>query len=335
MNIFNDYTNVLRNVMQEGSKNGKREITHSGDIPGIGDIIKRDSFPPSKEGEKESIFLPSLQEFANAFGTSFDFSQGLGQHPDFAYLKDSGNIELHYIVSMFIDIKGSTNLFKKYRPDIVYLITKIIQDTAIHISLIFGGYVHRLQGDGLFVYFGGKGIEKKLAIERALQNASVFSYYVKNDLKDLFLEQEIEPIYTRIGIDFGDDDDVLWYRAGVGEICEVTTCSLHTSLANKMQGYAENNGVVVGDNIKKFSDPKFFKPVSARDRKAPHFIFEIPDISFKYVQHDFDWFQYLKVQPFIVTDQFGNVKIKSKAAIRQSQNIRPIACQNTPYLGKR
>ena len=85
-----------------------------------------------------------------------DYNQQLGLHPDFEHLKGTDIIEEHYIVSSFIDIKGSTNLFKKFDKQTVFLITNTILKAGIHTMLIFGGYVHRLQGDGLFVYFGDK-----------------------------------------------------------------------------------------------------------------------------------------------------------------------------------
>src|SRR5690606_32115194 len=102
-------------------------------------------------------------------------------------------------------------------------------------------------------------------------------------LKSLFLEQGIENIYTRIGIDLGYDRDVVWGMAGIGEISEVTTCSLHTSLASKMQSKAVSNGVVIGDHIKKESPllSEFFTPVCARTgSESDRYIFRIPDESF-------------------------------------------------------
>ncbi|MAT56015.1 MAG: hypothetical protein CMN32_16200 [Saprospirales bacterium] len=335
MEIFKDYIKNLNKVLDEGNKHGRRARKFLESGHGISGLPTSGTFSQEKREKKEVQLLPSLQEFASTLGVSVDLNQRLGQHPDFANLKSSRNVEQHYIVSMFIDIKGSTNLFKKYHPGVVQEITQIIQEVAIHTSLVFGGYVHRLQGDGLFVYFGGKKTEKKLAVERALQNACVFTYFVKNDLRKIFNEQGVETIYTRIGIDFGDDDEVLWFCSGVGEISEVTTCSLHTSLASKMQNYAESNGVVVGENIKKFSHPKFFSPACNRDKSVPRYIFEIPDENYRYTQYDFNWLQYLKIQPFIATDQYGNIVLKSKAAIQNPENIRSIARRNIPYFANK
>ncbi|MEB0276871.1 hypothetical protein QN376_19995, partial [Cryobacterium sp. 5B3] len=69
--------------------------------------------------------------------------------------------------------------------------------------MIFDGYIQRLHGDGMFVYFGGKNQDRAESAKRCLTAASLFTYFVKNDLKDLFSEQGIETIFTRIGIDYG------------------------------------------------------------------------------------------------------------------------------------
>src|SRR5690606_7831972 len=71
----------------------------------------------------EKRLLPNLADFARELDLIPNFEQGLGLHPDFSHLKHSECLEDHYIVSMFVDIKGSTNLFKKYTPHTVWIIT--------------------------------------------------------------------------------------------------------------------------------------------------------------------------------------------------------------------
>ena len=278
---------------------------------------------------------PGLKILSAELGLQPNFNQHPGQHPDFAHLKLTNGVENHYIVSMFVDIKGSTNLFKRYTPETVLVITNTIQRAAIHTCLIFGGYVHRLQGDGLFVYFGGKNTPIHTAVNRSLQFASVFSYFVKTDIRDLFQQQDIDPIFTRIGIDLGYDDEVVWALAGIGDISEVTTCSLHTSLASKMQSHAPSNGIVVGDHIVQETayDNDLFTPVSVRTTNPNHrYIYQIPERKFNYTQHDFNWLKFLKQQDFVTTDLAGNVQIKNPPIGGQSSNLAPIASISKPYF---
>lgn len=281
--------------------------------------------------------MPSLADFANELGLVPNFDQQLGAHPDHVHLKHSETLENNYIVSMFVGIKGSTNLFKRYVPQTVWVITNTIQRAAIHTCLIFGGYVHRLQSDGLFVYFGGKHMTPATAVERALQFSSVFTYFVKTDLKNLFNEQGIEDIYTRIGLDLGYDRDVVWGMAGIGEISEITTCSLHISLASKMQGSAVSNGIVAGDHVKNESPflAEFYSPVCQRtEDERDRYIFQIPEGRFNYTQYDFAWLKFLKRQSFIATDLMGNLQLKTKQVAMANwnpANLAPIAAVSKPY----
>src|SRR5690606_12612817 len=119
--------------------------------------------------------------------------------------------------------------FREYDLETITVITNTIQRAAIHTCVALGGYIHRLQGDGVFVYFGGKGIDKKDANIKAITATSMFTYFVKNDLKKIFDQDGIEDISTRIGIDFGDDENVIWAKAGIGDCSEITTYSLHTN----------------------------------------------------------------------------------------------------------
>lgn len=267
----------------------------------------------NKEGD-EKLFN-SLKPLSSVSGVKAKYHEKPGAHPDFSYIKESNVAVNHYIVSMFIDIKKSTDLFKKYYPATVANITSTIQQAAIHTCWYFDGYVQRFHGDGLLVYFGGKNISTSNAVNYSLNAASLFSHFVKYDLKDGFNEQGVNNIYTRIGIDLGFDDDVLWYVAGMGECSEVTTCSLHTSLAYKMQMNAESNGIMVGDNIRNSANAQsdLFSHKSIQTEKGnSKYIFQIPDENFYYSQSSFNWQKHLKSIPTL-TEIDGQLQFANQA----------------------
>ena len=249
--------------------------------------------------------LNSLAPLSKSVGINLTENKKLGEHPDFKHLKNSNQSENHYITSVFIDIKNSTGLFRRYDLNTVRIITNTIQRAAIHTCVIFGGYIQRLQGDGVFVYFGGKNTTKKDSTINALNACSFFTYFVKYDLKNLFEELNIENIYTRIGIDFGYDEDVLWALAGIGECSEVTTYSLHTSLASKLQSIANSNGIVVGENVHSISEieENYFDLVKdSKDNVKKRYIFVDNNDNFYYKALDFKWFKYLQTLPFIISE---------------------------------
>jgi adenylate cyclase len=290
---------------------------------------------------KNEVNFRSLSSLSEITGVTAKYEEKLGAHPSFNHLKNTNESEYHYIVSMFVDVKNSTGLFKKYEPNVVANICRTIQLASIHTCWYFNGYIQRLQGDGLMVYFGGKNIAKQIAIDNALMAASFISYFVKNDLKDLFDEQGVSRIYTRIGIDFGDTYSTLWHNAGVGECSEVATTSLHTSLSCKMQAQAESNGIVIGDNILQFkpnhTDYFHYKTYKDNGSERPY-LYEIPEDKFHYKQHDFNWERYLKNHPSIEEDKDGNLAFKGNPILPSpqiKQNITTLeqnAAEYRPYL---
>ena len=326
--LYKNYVDDIANYLRQGKKESFQKGFNSARL---GDTsIQKPNMVWLDKTKNESNFR-SLESLNSITGVSAKYEEKLGAHPSFSHLKGTKESEYHYIVSMFIDVKNSTGLFKKYEPDIVANICRTIQLAAIHTCWHFDGYIQRLQGDGLMVYFGGRGISKQTSVENALMAASFISYFVKNDLKDLFEEQGVNRIYTRIGVDFGDEKHTLWHNAGIGECSEVTTTSLHTSLACKMQAQADNNGIVVGDGILPFKhkDDTIFKYKKyKKDGDEYPYVFEIPDDSFRYKQYDFNWEKYLKNHPLIEEDADGNITFKGKTI----NPINPHIQQNIDYL---
>jgi adenylate cyclase len=158
--IYDNYINRIRNVVAENKE-------RNGLINGSSNLSGMSGIPKSKSGllKEQKAFASKLQlnaEPLRLIVPSTIEDARIGLHPDFKHLKGTNNMEYHYIVSVFIDIKGSTNLHNEYDLEEVYVITNTIQSAAIHTCLSLGGHIQRLQGDGVFAYFGGKSIEKIL-----------------------------------------------------------------------------------------------------------------------------------------------------------------------------
>lgn len=332
MKVFQPYKDIIASALNN-------------DRAGIFEKSLNESYRETKmfslndyEKSKLSLSKPQdLELMAKQMGVKVFTNQQVGHHPDFVHLKGTKNREYHNIVSVFIDVKGSTNLYKKYDNDTVFIITDTIQLLGITLCKIFGGFIHRLQGDGLFVYFGGKGINRKSAINQALIATSLFNSFLENDLKQLFEFHGIERIKTRVGIDFGDDKDVLWAMAGTEQTSEVTTISLHTSLAPKMQHYAKSNGTVIGKNVVDSGEIDKDLYISVEEER---YIYRDQEKSFFYGQYHFNWLKFLKQLSSIVTSQLdGAIEVKPSQPDYlnnlHSSSIKPIAEINKPWLKKK
>ena len=175
----------------------------------------------------------------------------VGPHPDFAYLKDTEDVKLHYIVTMFVDISRSSRLALLLNLEDVYLVKNRILQACVDVVRALDGFPHRLMGDALMAYFGGLSYSKEDAIANALNAAStlkfILSEYVFPSLNQK-IERDVD-LGVKIGIDFGDDHEVIWANYGYGEASEVTALGIPVDLASKAQRQAKRNTVMLGEGV--------------------------------------------------------------------------------------
>jgi adenylate cyclase len=330
LKLYDQFADQVRSEMKHGlqRKSMEKSLNESLDRS-TNRFNKAISGVPSDE-----VLFDSLAPLGNVSTMQAKFREKPGAHPDFLYIGENGSTEEHAITSMFIDISRSTGLFRKYKPQTVADITTTIQKAALFTCWHFGGYIQRFHGDGLLVYFGGRSISLKDSTSNALNAASFFTYFVKNILKDLFDEQGVEKIYTRIGIDAGENEDVLWHKAGIGDCSEITTCSLHTSLAAHMQGEATGNGIMVGDHVKQFSaiEEYLFSIKKDNQDNEHRYIYDIPEENFHYTQWIFNWEGHLKNNPLFRNEQAGpSVITSSPSLINSNKNLDYLREQTAGY----
>lgn len=269
--------------------------------------------------------LTGLEELARLMNIKEIKRPVLGDHPDFKHLRNERSVDYHYITSMFIDVKNSTKLHRKYDLSQIAMIIQTIITAATHTCALFGGHIQRLQYDGVFAYFGGRNIDKNESVKMAINAASFFSYFVKYELREVFQLEEIDNIYTRIGIDFGDDDDVQWLVFGTQSCSELTTNSLHTSLAPKMQSFAESNGIMIGNHVKeRIGELELFcdnlRDSNGNIDQQNKYIYVDSSKNFRYEQFKFKWVSYLRTYSFVKADEDGKLYIDYQSDIESGNN---------------
>lgn len=244
----------------------------------------------------------NYSEIQSLFGVhKFSFMEPkIGPHPDFAHLQHNQYLN-HYAVSMFLDIKGSTKLSKKYDLLQIRQIKDTILSLAIQACSFFGGHIQRLQGDGIFVYFVRKDMHHLDAIINSVNAASLMAFFMEYKLPHFFKKDDIEAPKVRIGIDYGDENQTLWSYYGLPFCNELTTTSLHTDLAAKLQAKAPSNGLVIGQNL---VDGLDLQEHLAKCDPNEKFIFDT------YKKYDFNWQTYLQTFDFIRRDGQSNLTIQ-------------------------
>lgn len=259
------------------------------------------------------VVLPAKEQLRNLFGKSeTPFSNSIGVHPDFEDLLETESRN-QYICSVFLDISGSTKLGMKFPLSTVRFYKNAILRSAIELFQVFDGHIHRLQGDAVFAYFGHKDMKKSDAIINALNAASLMQSFNKYTLSEFFEKNGLEPLRIRIGIDVGDDHQVLWSSYGLGNITEITTTSIHTDLAAKLQGKAPRNNIMIGENVFSYIDlPEEFIKIKTfiknGEKQEDKYVLNDTHLKAYYQMRIFDWEQYLSSFSFLPKEQATRFK---------------------------
>jgi adenylate cyclase len=264
-------------------------------------IIHEDNLPTKIEGPK-ILFKYDQNQLEQFFGknpSAFDIIT-IGAHPDFKDISPNTNL-FHHCTSVFIDIKGSTKLINKYTLPEIRLIKDSILTLAILVANQFGGHIHRLQGDGIFIQFVRRGRHPNESIINALNMTAILTNFVSTELSLIMEKNGIAPIKIRVGIDYGTDEKVLWSYYGLPGCNELTTTSLHTDMAAKLQAIAKNNSILIGDNVLKTLDLRndyieFYKNGDNEER-----VYKITT-GLTYPFYVFNWKKYLTLFPFFTNN---------------------------------
>nr|WP_298935616.1 hypothetical protein [uncultured Dyadobacter sp.] len=322
MNLFPKYVDEI-NLILTGSS--KKNSTLDSIISGSRSLVESRS---SSDNSGVSIYQLGVegqtllsfdrQKMEKLFGkkNSANTKITIGEHPEFAHLKHNEACH-HYCVSMFVDIEGSTLLATKYPLLDVRRIKDTVLTLCIYVTNFFGGHIHRLQGDAIFVQFVGKNLHPNDSIINALNAASVLCQFISVDLSEAFIRNSLDPIKIRVGIDYGKDEDVLWSNYGIPGCSELTTTSLHTDLAAKLQAQAAVNEIRIGKNIKDALDlpDEYWKVVTYKGSNneliKDEYILNYNDIQYR--KYIFDWRRYLLSYDFIsVSPTSTNLMVDEK-----------------------
>ena len=288
--IYNDYLGRITDILDKKATLKTFSVENSLEKAVNGGSIRE---------SKESTTLPTVKkQLPMLFGmpAGYKSTPTIGTHPNFTDMK-FGDKRYQYCASMFIDIKGSTNLSVNYNLEQVRMMKDAILSLCIQTVTMFGGHVQRLQGDGLYVQFTDTSIHQNNMMINALNSASVLCQFVSTSLADLFVQRNLKPLRIKVGIDFAENVKCLWSHYGLPGCNELTATSLHVDLAAKLQARCASNEIRIGQYVKQFLDlpAEFIKIPLTPEGKEDIYI----KSSVNYRQYIFDWQAYLLMFDFV------------------------------------
>jgi adenylate cyclase len=178
--------------------------------------------------------------------------------------------EEHFIVSMFVDMRGSTRLAEARLPfDTLFLVNRFL-GAASDAVLTSGGQPNQFIGDGLLALFG-LNTDPATACKQALRAAALIASNVEY-LNHQFADDLLEPIQFGIGIHGGD---VIIGDIGYRERTVFTALGDAVNVAARLQDMTKslNCKLITSEDVYKLagitSDVLKLEEVSIRGRDQP------------------------------------------------------------------
>ncbi|WP_083871913.1 nucleotide-binding domain-containing protein [Vreelandella jeotgali] len=218
-------------------------------------------------GPQEEFLLQ--EQIRPHFGKTGVNSSPIGTHPDFLELEGVRATKRHYACTLFVDIKGSTRLSLLYDLDLVFQFKNAVVQTCVEIIRSFDGHVHRLMGDAVMAFFGGKYTEKEDAVADAINCSITLRAILEESIKPWMGKQGLDSkdFGFRIGCDFGNDQEVLWGSFGYQNVGEVSATGLPVDMASKLQSLAGKNQTMLGQGLLDFVNwPEEYSDIKIKEK---------------------------------------------------------------------
>lgn len=253
----------LKDVYKSFDSVFDRTIQKSMGAPGYGLESLNEGFIRRTMDSSISIASSSVAEaefgiqdaIRGLFGKKRTNAHSIGGHPDFLHLNDTGETEYGFNVSLFMDIKGSTKLGLIYSPEEVFFIKNTIIRCAIETIRAFDGHVHRIMGDAVLAFFRADGVSARNAAIDAINCGCYLVEFMRQLVAPKLRDNQVsEDVGIRVGIDYGQEKDVLWGMYGFQGSSEVTATSFFVDVAAKLQQSAPRNRVMIGESIRSLLD---------------------------------------------------------------------------------
>jgi len=185
--------------------------------------------------------IPKIKNFLESSSLDYEFKDKSEEFLNALPIK-----EMTFVI-LCIDLKGSTHMSQELSPpDNAKIIELFLKEMALIVAA-YHGYVLKYVGDGLIAYFPEPnylGME-----DAAVDCAASMKFIIERAINPMLIEKSLPALQFRIGLDSG--------KAIISTVGSITTkqhkdlIGLTINFAAKIQGMAEENGIVIGESVKK------------------------------------------------------------------------------------
>lgn len=184
---------------------------------------------------------PKMRSFLESQSSNYEFRDKSEE-----FLNSLSIKEMPFVI-LCIDLKGSTQLSRELSLQDNAKVTELFLKEMSLIVGAYHGYVLKYVGDGLIAYFPEPNF---LGMEDVSVDCAVtMKFIIERAINPILVEKNLPELKFRIGLDSG--------KAIISTVGDASTkqhkdlIGLTISFASKIQGVARENGIVIGESVKK------------------------------------------------------------------------------------
>ena len=264
---MDSFENTFDQMFEAVRKRSTTAVAKSESMEALDSKQISEEFSGLPSGPQEEFLIQS--KIRPIFGKPGVNNSAIGTHPDFISLEGTKTTQKHYTCTIFVDIKGSTRLSLLYPLEFVYEFKNAVIQTCVETIRSFDGHIHRLMGDAVMAFFGGRSTQKEDAVADAINCSVTLRAILEGSIKPWMERRGLEAkdFGFRVGCDFGNDEEVLWGSFGYRNVGEVSATGLAVDMASKLQGLAGKNQTMLGQGLLDFVYwPEKYSTIKTRDR---------------------------------------------------------------------
>ncbi|PHR01706.1 MAG: adenylate/guanylate cyclase domain-containing protein [Halomonas sp.] len=264
---MDSFENTFDQMFEAVRKRSTTAVAKSESMEALDSKQISEEFSGLPSGPQEEFLIQS--KIRPIFGKPGVNNSAIGTHPDFISLEATKTTQKHYTCTMFVDIKGSTRLSLLYPLEFVYEFKNAVIQTCVETIRSFDGHIHRLMGDAVMAFFGGRSTQKEDAVADAINCSVTLRAILEGSIKPWMERRGLEAkdFGFRVGCDFGNDEEVLWGSFGYRNVGEVSATGLAVDMASKLQGLAGKNQTMLGQGLLDFVYwPEKYSTIKTRER---------------------------------------------------------------------
>lgn len=187
---------------------------------------------------------------------------------------------------LFFDLENFTATTSNLANEDVLFCLNVIIPTMMQVTRHWNGEIEKNTGDGIMAIFGTETRNSFVIARDAIESAMAMKYLMVEDIQPKLLAANLPLMNFRIGIEMGD---VLISRIGVDSLNYLTVVGDAANRASKLQGFANQNGICIGENVLKCLAPILHQYCEEGSHENWHWQYQATGTPYRFFHFNYAW----------------------------------------------